>query len=191
VKTFFKMGTVLNISAQDLDHALVDDLKEQFGNAKVEIKVHDIPDASGMLTELDFWAQINQLDWTKNDNESVIEPIVAALAQMPVANIYQFQDLLSEKLWKLDTRGHAAVFTENDDDSLSVDDFLYARCGVVANGKDFYKKVLENSNEMPLDITFSPLLRIAKKAYERKTGKKMTIVPAFNYETYSNQQGWQ
>ena len=183
------MGTVLNISAQDLDHALVDELKEQFGNAKVEIKVYDIPDASGMLNEHDFWVLINQLDWTKKDNESVIESVVVALAQMPVANIYQFQDLLSEKLWKLDNHAHAAVFTENKDDSLSVDDFLYARCGVVANGKDFYKKVLENSSEMPLDITFSPMLRIAKKAYERKTGKKMTIVPAFNYETYRRRCG--
>ncbi len=185
------MSTTLNISAQDLNHALVDDLKEQFGNAKVEIKVHDIPDAAGMLNEPAFWALIGQLDWTRSDNESVIESVVAALAQMPVANIYQFQDLLSEKLWKLDTRAHAAVFTDNDNDSLSVDDFLYARCGVVANGKDFYQKILDTPNEMPLDTTFSPLLRVAKKAYERKTGKKMTIVPAFNYETYSNEQGWQ
>ncbi|MFN0035094.1 MAG: DUF4240 domain-containing protein [Saprospiraceae bacterium] len=185
------MGTVLNISAQDLDHALVDELKEQFGNAKVEIKVHDIPDAAGMLGEPDFWALIGQLDWAKSDTESIIEPIVDALAQMPVANIYQFQDVLSEKLWKLDTRAHAVVFTDGEDDFLSVDDFLYARCGVVANGKDFYQQVLTSPSEMPLDTTFSPLLRIAKKAYERKTGKKMTIVPAFNYETYSNQVGWQ
>ncbi|MFN0216439.1 MAG: DUF4240 domain-containing protein [Saprospiraceae bacterium] len=184
------MSTTLNISAQDLNHALVDELKEQFGNAKVEIKVHDIPDAAGMLGEPDFWALIAQLDWEKDDTESVIEPLVAALAQMSVANIYQFQDLLSEKLWNLDTRAHADVFTDETDDSLSVDDYLYARCGVVANGKDFYQKVLHNPAEMPLDVTFSPLLRIARKAYECKTGKKMTIVPAFNFETYSNQQGW-
>ena len=183
------MGTTLTISAQDLNHALVDELKEQFGNAKVEIRVHDIPGAAGMLDESIFWALIAQLDWTKTDNNMVIEPIVAALAHMPVANIYQFQDLLSEKLWKLDTHAHATVFTE-DEDALSVDDFLYVRCGVVANGKDFYQKVLDTPNKMPLDITFSPLLRIAKTAYERKTGKKMTIVPAFNYETYSNQEGW-
>ena len=184
------MSTTLNISAQDLNHALVDDLKEQFGNAKVEIKVHDIPDAAGMLSESDFWALIDQLDWAKSDNESIIEPLVVILAQMPVANIYQFQDQLSEKLWELDTRAHASVFTELEDDFLSVDDFLYARCGVVANGKDVFQKVLDTPSETPLDITFSPLLRIAKKAYERKTGKKMTIVPTFNYETSSNELGW-
>jgi hypothetical protein len=184
------MGTTLNISAQDLDHALVDELKEQFGNAKVEIRVHDVPGAAGMLNEPDFWALIDQLDWTKPDNDLVIEPIVSALAQMPVANIYQFQDLLSEKLWKLDTRAHAVGFSNDEDDSFSVDDFLYARCGVVANGKELYQKVLNTPKDMPLDTTFSPLLRIAKKAYERKTDKKMTIAPAFKYETFSNQEGW-
>ena len=184
------MSTTLNISAKDLDHALVDDIKEQFGNAKVEIKVHDIPGAAGMLSVSDFWALMGLLDWAKSDSDLVVEPIVSALAQMPVANIYQFQDQLSDKLWNLDTREHAAVFTDGDEESLSVDDFLYARCGVVANGEAFYQTVLDTPREMPLDISFSPLLRIAKKAYERKTGKKMTIVPAFNYETFSNQEGW-
>ncbi len=181
------MKTVLNIQAQDLDHALVDDLKIQFGKAKVEIRVHDIPDAAGMLTENDFWTLISELDGSKNNREAVIEPVVEALSKMPVANIYQFQDLLSEKLWNLDTRAHAAVFPE---DEISVDDFLYARCAVVSDGKKFYQKVLSNPQEMPVNSTFSPLLQLAKKAYERKTGRKMTIVPAFNFESFSNQDGW-
>ena len=185
------MDTVLNMSAQDLDHALVDDLKERFGNAKVEIRVHDIPDAAGMLGEADFWALIDQLDWKQSDQEQIIEPLVSTLSNMSMANVYQFQDTLSEKLWNLDTRAHAAVFMpEEEDDYLSVDDFLYARCGVVANGREYYEQVIKTPAAMPTDITFSPLLRVAKKAYERKTGKKMIIAPAFNYETYSNHEGW-
>jgi hypothetical protein len=186
------MDTVLHINAQDLNHSLLDDLKEQFGHANVEIRVHDVPDAAGMLKESDFWELIQQLDWSKNDNDQIIEPVVAALSKMHVANIYQFQDILSEKLWNLDTRAHAVIFIGDEPEAyLSEDDFLYARCGVVANGKEFYEKVLTNPDAMPADTTFSPLLRITKKAYERKTGKKMTIVPAFNYETGSNTQGWQ
>ncbi len=186
------MDTILHLKAQDLDHALVDDLKETFGQANLEIRVHDIPDEAGMLKESDFWNLIQQLDWSKSDNDQIIEPVIDAISMMHVANIYQFQDILSEKLWQLDTRSHAAVFTGGADDTfLSSDDFLYARCGVVANGKENYEHILDNPKEMPSDITFSPLLRIAKKAYQRKTGKKMTIVPAFNYETYSNKQGWQ
>lgn len=185
------MDTVLHINAQDLSHALLDDLKQQFGHANVEIRVHDVPDAAGMFKESDFWDLIQQLDWSKDDNDQVTEPVVAALSKMHVASIYQFQDILSEKLWNLDTRAHTAVFTgEAEEAYLSDDDFLYARCGVVANGKQFYEQVLANPGDMPVDTTFSPLLRIAKKAYERKTGKKMTIVPAFNYETGSNAQGW-
>lgn len=185
------MDTILHLNARDLDHALLDDLKEQFGYANVEIRVHDVPDAAGMLKEGDFWNVIQQLDWSKENNDQIIEPVVDALAKMHVANIYQFQDILSEKLWNLDTRAHAAVFTGEEEEAyLSSDDFLYARCGVVANGKEFYGQILANPLAMPADITFSPLLRIAKKAYEQKTGKKMTIVPAFNYETGSNTQGW-
>ncbi|MCK6691297.1 MAG: DUF4240 domain-containing protein [Thermoanaerobaculia bacterium] len=186
------MDTILHIKGRDLDHALVDDLKEKYGQANVEIRVHDIPDAAGMFKENDFWNILQQLDWSSSENEQIIEPVVVALSKMNVANIYQFQDILSEKLWHLDTRAHANAFTDGDDESfLSADDFLYARCGVIANGKDFYELVLSNPLEMPRDITFAPLLRIAKKAYERKTGKKMTIVPAFNYETCSNKSGWQ
>lgn len=186
------MDTVLHINARDLDHTLLDDLKDQFGHANVEIRVHDVPDAAGMLKENDFWDVIQQLDWSKDSNDQIIEPVVDTLSKMYAANIYQFQDILSEKLWRLDTRAHAAVFTgEEEEGYLSADDFLYARCGVVANGRAFYEQVVSNPGTIPADMTFSPLLRIAKKAYERKTGKKMTIVPAFNYETGSNTQGWQ
>lgn len=136
------MDTVLNIRAQDLDHALVDALKEQFGNAQVEIRVYNIPEEAGMLSETGFWELIAQLDWSQQDKEKI-------------------------------------------------DDFLYARCGVVAKGQIFYKEVLQNPETMPNDHTFSPLLRIAHKAYERKTGNKMTIPAAFNYETYSNSVGWE
>lgn len=187
------MDTVLNIRAQDLDHALVDALKEQFGNAQVEIRVYNIPEEAGMLSETGFWELIAQLDWSQQDKEKIIEPVVVALSKMPVANIYQFQDLLSKKLWNLDTRAHANAFAPEteEEDYLSVDDFLYARCGVVAKGQIFYKEVLQNPETMPNDHTFSPLLRIAHKAYERKTGNKMMIPAAFNYETYSNSLGWE
>jgi Protein of unknown function (DUF4240) len=55
---------------------------------------------------------------------------------MPIGNIHQFQDILSEKLWRLDTEKHANASLNNDPNAiLSVDYFLYDRCCVVANGK--------------------------------------------------------
>ncbi len=187
------MDTVLNLRAQDLDHTLVDEIKQRFGNAKLEIRVYDVPEEAGILNEDDFWKIIAQLDWTCQDRDKIIEPVIAALSKMPVANIYQFQDLLSEKLWALDTRAHAHAFApeQSEEDYLSVDDFLYARCGVVANGQTYYRDVLQTPSNMPDDVTFSPLLSIAHKAYERKTGNKLVIPTAFNYETYSNNVGWE
>lgn len=185
------MTTSIRLKAQDLDASLLADLKLQFGNAEMEILVHEAPDAAGMLTEARFWELIDRLDWQKPDNEATIEPLIEALSSSPVANIYQFQDILSEKLWLLDTRAHAEGFDGSTEVDLSVDAFLYARCGVVAEGETYFHHVLMHPAEMPGDLDFSPLLRVAKKAYERKTGKKMTILPAFNYETYSNKQGWE
>jgi len=40
-------------------------------------------------------------------------------------------------------------------------------------------------------LTFEPLLYVAMTAYKRKTGKEFMILPAFNYETYSNKAGWE
>ena len=64
------------------------------------------------------------------------------------------------------------------------------RCAVVANGRAFYEEVLKNPREMPKDLTFEPLLYVAMTAYKRKIGKEFMILPAFNYETYSNKEGW-
>ena len=117
--------------------------------------------------------------------------VVAKLVAMPVVNIYLFADKLSEKLYQLDTRLHGAAYLANEgDDYLSVDDFLYVRCAVVAEGKDYYEQVLANPGEFPDAISFEPLLSLADKAYETKTGREFDYHPTINYETYSNQEGW-
>lgn len=74
---------------------------------------------------------------------------------------------------------------------FSDDEFLYARCCIVANGKEAYQSVLFDPSIIPADLTFEGLLYIAVNAYERKTGKRFLSTPAFNFETSSNQQGWQ
>ena len=74
---------------------------------------------------------------------------------MSMANVYQFQDTLSKKLWNLDTRAHAAVFMpeEEEEEYLSVNDFLYARCGVVANGREYYEQVIKTPAALYLTTT--------------------------------------
>lgn len=40
------------------------------------------------------------------------------------------------------------------------------------------------------DYTFEALLSIASEGYRRRTGKKFEYTTDFDYETYSNIEGW-
>lgn len=195
--TFVKkllMDTVLRINAASLNEAFIKNFHQQFGQAaEVEIRVHPLPGAASVLQEEQFWEIIGLLDWTKGDDrEAVMEPAVAALAALSLASIHQFADILAEKLWRLDTEAHAlASLGGNAEERLSEDLFLYDRCFVVASGQAFFEKVLRDPAAFSVSKSFSPLLRLASMAYERKTGEKFVHIPAFDYETYSNEKGWE
>lgn len=188
------MESVVNINIDEIDAQFIEKLKRDFAHADVEIRLQDYPDQYLSFTETDFWSAINLLNWSEVPNdEKVVRPLIDALAEKPIPAIYRFSDILAEKLWLLDTYRHAKVFLDNPDEGgvLSVDDFLYARCAVVANGQTYYEKILENPQLMPSDSGFEPLLYVALSAYKLKTGKNFTPFYAFNYETYSNKKGWQ
>jgi Protein of unknown function (DUF4240) len=188
------MTAVLKMNIQELDTRFVENLRHQFAHSEIEIRVHEASAvAQTTLTIKDFWAILATLDWSQeSDDMAVIAPVVKLLAERPLAHIYRFADRLAEKLWQLDTKSHAQIFLEDpeEDGYLSVDDFLYARCAVVANGKEFYKKVLQNPSTMPDDLTFESLLYIPVLAYKCKTGKEFVFNTPHNYETYSNKGGW-
>lgn len=149
------------------------------------------PSAADDLDEDGFWQLIARFDWKKTGNDNaVMEPAIAALSQLSAAASGNFLDILSEKPWRLDTENHARPFTEHHPQNrLSVDDFLYVRCSVVANGRDVYTDILQHPEKMP-DLTFSGLLNLAHMAHKRKTGKDLKHLPTYNYETYSNENGW-
>jgi hypothetical protein len=185
------MSTTLHLNVESLDTAFVRDLKRQFGPAQLEIRVNRRPD--DWLTETDFWSVIDALDWSEKDNqEAILEPAIQMLAAMSIGNIHQFQDILAEKLWQLDTPSHAQVFIDQHPKGrLSADDFLYVRCAVAAEGKDFFEHILHNPLSIPQDLTFEPLLRLASEAYELKTGGyHFAHTPVLSYETYSNEKAW-
>ncbi len=186
------MTTVLNISINDLSTQFIQDLRAKFDNkAQIEIRVQEQTHGEGLLSDAQFWEIINALDWSKKEYKLIVAPSVALLAKMPVSNIYLFKDFLSEKLYRLDTRQHAkAYLAKEGDDILSADDFLYVRCAIIAEGKDFYENVLTNPYFIPNEITFEPLLSIADDAYKVKMGKELNYIPTFNYETQSNQVAW-
>jgi len=147
------------------------------------------------MTEIVFWALLGLLNWDMaGDDDAVVEPVVVALSLKSEAEIRQFEEILSAKLYALDTIKHAKEIGEDGyvDESqyFSVDWFLYARCAVVANGEEFYKEVVTSPRRFPKDIEFEALLSIGATAFERKTGQEYNYVTKVSYETYSNSNGW-
>ncbi len=156
---------------------------------------YDLPDWCRVAMSEDvFWRLIRLFNWKKTgDDEAVIERAVAALAQMTEGDICLFEDLLASKLHALDTEAHAREIGSEayqPGRHFSADWFLYERCVVVANGLEFYQRVLASPEEMPKDMEFEALLSVAASAFERKTGKPFDHVPPLSYETFSNTTGW-
>ncbi|MFN0034695.1 MAG: DUF4240 domain-containing protein [Saprospiraceae bacterium] len=184
------MDTVIHLNVESLNDAFIRDLKEQFGSAEIELRVHKKPQL--WMTQEQFWELIDLLDWSKTgDNAAVAAPLVEALAAMPVGSIHQFEDILSEKLWRLDTRAHAQASKSDDPNGyLSADGFLYDRCCVVANGRAFYESVLNEPAKFPAGCSFSALLSVASEAYSQKTGQTFLHISKFDYETGGNLASW-
>ena len=148
------------------------------------------------MTDEQFWAIIARLDWQHTgDDERVIAPAVRALAAFGGAGIREFQDALAGKLYQLDTSAHARhiglyAYRDPDGGDFSADNFLYARCVVVANGTELFEYVRHHPEAFPKDMEFEALLMIAPAAYERATGQEFDHEPPLSFETFSNRAGW-
>lgn len=147
-----------------------------------------------MLDDKVFWEVIEKIDWTKEDDRERMQPAIDYLAKRKVSEIKQFQESLTYKLYLLDTKEHAENIGEDsfkDDDSyFSVDNFLYVRCCVIANGQEYFESVLKNPKNMPKDMDFEPLLYMAEEAYEKRMNKELEYETGCDYETFSNYKGW-
>lgn len=187
------MTKVLSVHLDELNSQFIQALQQEFGkDAAVEMRLRDTNPVDELLSETDFWRIIDKIDWSKATTSEQLNPAIYLLSEMPVASIYLFADKLSEKLYHLDTKAHGDAYVTNEtDDYLSVDDFLYVRCAVVAEGQAYYENILKHPQELSNEISFEQLLNLADQAYKLKTGKKMDYFPAYNYETYSNKLGWE
>lgn len=146
------------------------------------------------MNNIDFWKVIARINWTEESDEKRMLPVLELLKSKNEAEIISFQENLAYKLFTLDTKEHAMHIGEfsykNEETHFSNDFFLYVRCCVVANGKEYYEKVLKNPKEMPKDMGFEPLLYIGEEAFEQKSQKEWNHETKYDYETYSNENGW-
>ena len=183
---------MIRVNIKDISPQFFKELEEKAGaSAQVEIKVEGSKHGEGLFSEEQFWYLIDQFDWKQKKRADVVRPAINALSEMPVSSIYLFEDFLSEKLFNLDTRQHAeAYMKQQEDDYFSVDDFLYVRCAVLAEGRAYYKDIEKNPSALDADIDFEQILYIAAEAYKQKTGREFEYSPLFNYETKSNIDKW-
>lgn len=139
------------------------------------------------MNEDKFWKIIDLFDTTQTNSKAIMENAIQALSELEVSEIEIFAEILAEKLYALDGAKYAQSFEQ----PVSVDDFLYVRCFVVANGRDYYENVLQNPEQLE-DNAFEPLLRLTDFAYEIKTNEAYFFyVTKLSYETYSNSKGWE
>lgn len=114
------------------------------------------------MNEETFWQIINLFDWQQKEPDKIIKPAVDALTKTTENDIFRFEEIMTEKLFSLDTPEYAkytgkATYSENG--NISTDLFLYGRCCVVANGKEFYETVLNTPKKFPENIGFSSMLK--------------------------------
>jgi hypothetical protein len=150
---------------------------------------------SPVMDEDEFWNVIAMLDWKyEGDDEKVAERATNYLARRSDEDIYRFYDILSKRLYDLDGVAYAKNIGEDSFQDngtyFSPDWFLYARCAVIANGRDYYGKVLGNPEEMPKDAEFEWLLYLADEAFEKKNGEELDHIAEYDFETFSNKAQW-
>lgn len=147
------------------------------------------------MNEAEFWKLIALVDrkaLDAGDEPASVVALTDALAQLPVAEIESFHDHLAQALYGLDGESYA----EHAGDAGGSDDsFLYARCYVVAHGKDHYAHVRAAPKKMPksIDQWCESLLYVAPKAWSRQTGKdpaQWKFKTRVSYATGSNEAQW-
>lgn len=189
------MVTILEAPISDFSLRAIEEIQVKYPSAVVRVEIENGLYNSDM-DEAQFWAILDLLDWKTRDSDAILAPAIEALSLFSQKDIYTFHDILNEKLYALDGRRFAEQlgsnrYTSDDSNYFSVDSFLYARCCVVANGRIFYEKVLQNSSKMPKEYTFESLLYVPQKAWRMKTGRdKYDYFPETWSETFSNPDGW-
>ncbi|MDR2213618.1 MAG: DUF4240 domain-containing protein [Pseudomonadales bacterium] len=142
-----------------------------------------------------FWLLTGNVDQAAliSGNENLaVSPLISALAELPPKEIRAYEEHLCKMLYKLDGENFAEYAGESGN---SDDGFLYARCYVVAKGRDYYKSVLSNPENMPtaLEQWCEPLLTVAAEAWSQRTGhapEDWDFETSVSYETGSNTEQW-
>ena len=145
------------------------------------------------MTEEKFWQILELFDWDNaSSDDEVMRPALDYLAVLDDGEIFTFEELLAEHLYKLDTREFAGKLYANDE-YMSDDFFLYQRCAVIINGKDYFTGILNGTEQPDPDLEFESILYLPGRAWAEKHNADPDDYPYItktSYETGSNDNGW-
>lgn len=183
--------------SDEIEKLIKDKLKKGYEEINDELDIPNKPILeSEPMNENTFWEIIALFNWKKTgDDDAVLKPALKKLVSMKAEDIQKFAEILAEKLYQLDGIEYASNIGsesyQGDNKYFSPDNFLYVRCCVVGNGKDYYYSVLENPTNMPKDMDFEALLYLAGEAYNKKMKTENGILDTkYSYETFSNIEAW-
>lgn len=171
---------------------IFDEIKKSKQQAKEVLQRNEM-DPEELMDELEFWKIISQFDWSKTDDAEVVIPVIELLSLQRITIIKQFDDTFMYKMFCLDTKEHAEHIGYRSFKSFKyfdTENFENARALVLCKGKTLYYEALENPERMPKDMVFKHWKDIAKKAYEKKTGRCYNYKPHYSTKTFSNKDGW-
>lgn len=98
-------------------------------------------DGNVIVSEDYFWDLIELIDWNQETDSKILSPLLDRLVSLSQENICQFKEILSEKLFRLDTKEHARFIGDysykEEESSFSPDIFLFTRALVVAKERIF------------------------------------------------------
>jgi Protein of unknown function (DUF4240) len=143
-----------------------------------------------MMNEDKFWEIIERLDWDQSSDEAVILPAINALAEYSVEDITTFDEILCEKIYRLDTQAHAENAFDEGLKGLHTDGFFEIRCAAIANGRECYELALADPKQMIKERYFAHVAAIPSKAYRLKTAQKLTYRTKYPITSQSNREGW-
>ncbi len=140
-----------------------------------------------------FWTTMELCDWKKEgDDDKVLKPVIKYLSEQSDHIIFEFDDLMTELLYHLDTE-KLAEQCEKVDSQMCDDTFLYSRCVALINGPAYYEKVKQGTEENVWNMEFESLLYVPQKAWALKHQSSVDEYPhisPLSYETGSNKDGW-
>jgi len=146
-----------------------------------------------MMAEGEFWDFIALIVEQGSDRNRLVQ-LIRALAEKSGVDIRRYHERLVERLYRLDTREHARRMKtgawRGDGARFSPDGFLYARCGCVARGREFYDRVRKQPGLLARATEFEALLDTADLAHRRKTGRSLSYQAGLSFESCSNLAGW-